>query len=181
MRHKTAFNSELCRIHIPDSTPHMVGLLRHTYGSELAQVVWDVISELLHLSSISISFHPTVKSWITPLNGYKDLWGLYQPCCNCHQITRNYKTSSTKALEAFIHVFMVFYVPDVAVFHYQVWISSGGTSSLLHSHADHNLHCVLDGRKDFIVIHPDHKHKFEYKDDVSTIPGRILTDCSYLV
>ena len=33
-----------------------------------------------------------------------------------------------------------------------LWMSAGETSSLLHSSPDHNLHCVLDGRKDFIVI-----------------------------
>lgn len=33
-----------------------------------------------------------------------------------------------------------------------IWISAGETSSLLHSHPEHNLHCVLDGRKDFILI-----------------------------
>lgn len=33
-----------------------------------------------------------------------------------------------------------------------LWLSAGETSSLLHSHPEHNLHCVLDGRKDFILI-----------------------------
>nr|QDG00791.1 jmjC domain-containing protein 5 [Brachionus koreanus] len=33
-----------------------------------------------------------------------------------------------------------------------IWLSAGETSSLLHSHPEHNLHCVLDGRKDFILI-----------------------------
>jgi hypothetical protein len=33
-----------------------------------------------------------------------------------------------------------------------LWISAGETSSMLHSHPDHNLHCVLDGRKDFILV-----------------------------
>lgn len=33
-----------------------------------------------------------------------------------------------------------------------LWISAGDTSSLLHSHPDHNLHCILDGRMDFIFI-----------------------------
>lgn len=32
------------------------------------------------------------------------------------------------------------------------WLSAGETSSLIHSHPEHNLHCVLDGRKDFILI-----------------------------
>lgn len=33
-----------------------------------------------------------------------------------------------------------------------LWISAGETASLLHSHPDHNLHCMLDGRMDFILI-----------------------------
>ncbi|RNA10012.1 domain-containing 5 [Brachionus plicatilis] len=33
-----------------------------------------------------------------------------------------------------------------------LWLSAGETSSLIHSHPEHNLHCVLDGRKDFILI-----------------------------
>lgn len=36
-----------------------------------------------------------------------------------------------------------------------LWISAGETSSLIHSHPEHNLHCVLDGRKDFILIATD--------------------------
>lgn len=36
-----------------------------------------------------------------------------------------------------------------------VWMSAGDTSSLLHSHPQQNLHCVLDGRKDFILIPTD--------------------------
>ncbi|CAF0717189.1 unnamed protein product [Brachionus calyciflorus] len=35
------------------------------------------------------------------------------------------------------------------------WLSAGETSSLIHSHPEHNLHCVLDGRKDFILIPND--------------------------
>lgn len=33
-----------------------------------------------------------------------------------------------------------------------LWISNGGTRSVVHYDADHNLHCMLDGRKDFIMI-----------------------------
>lgn len=33
-----------------------------------------------------------------------------------------------------------------------LWMSAGETSSLLHSHPQHNLHCVIDGRKDFILV-----------------------------
>ncbi|CAF1574951.1 unnamed protein product [Adineta ricciae] len=32
-----------------------------------------------------------------------------------------------------------------------LWISAGDTASLLQAHAQHTLHCVLDGRKDFII------------------------------
>ncbi|XP_077985861.1 bifunctional peptidase and (3S)-lysyl hydroxylase Jmjd7-like [Glandiceps talaboti] len=34
------------------------------------------------------------------------------------------------------------------------WMSSGGTASVLHYDADDNIHCLLDGRKDFIMINP---------------------------
>lgn len=33
-----------------------------------------------------------------------------------------------------------------------LWISAGGTRSVVHYDADHNFHCVIDGRKDFIMI-----------------------------
>ena len=45
-------------------------------------------------------------------------------------------------------------------------MSSGGTSSLLHAHADHDLHCLLSGRKDFMLIEPDYKDNFDWKDKV---------------
>nr|XP_054760226.1 lysine-specific demethylase 8-like [Lytechinus pictus]XP_054760227.1 lysine-specific demethylase 8-like [Lytechinus pictus] len=35
-----------------------------------------------------------------------------------------------------------------------LWISSGGTASVIHYDADHNLHCLLAGKKNFIMIHP---------------------------
>lgn len=31
-------------------------------------------------------------------------------------------------------------------------MSSGGTRSVVHFDADHNLHCMVAGRKDFIMI-----------------------------
>ncbi|CAD5119390.1 DgyrCDS8004 [Dimorphilus gyrociliatus] len=43
-----------------------------------------------------------------------------------------------------------------------LWMSSGGTSSLIHSHADHNLHCLLAGRKDFTVIEEKYKEMLQY-------------------
>ncbi|XP_078676600.1 uncharacterized protein LOC144913655 [Branchiostoma floridae x Branchiostoma belcheri] len=33
-----------------------------------------------------------------------------------------------------------------------LWLSGGGTRSLLHYDADHNLHCLVSGRKDFIMV-----------------------------
>ncbi|XP_070548613.1 uncharacterized protein [Ptychodera flava] len=34
------------------------------------------------------------------------------------------------------------------------WMSSGGTASIIHYDADHNIHCLLAGRKDFMMIDP---------------------------
>jgi lysine-specific demethylase 8 len=51
----------------------------------------------------------------------------------------------------------------------EFWMSSGGTASLLHSHDDHNLHCVLFGRKDFILIEGKYKDSFEYIEKVYQI------------
>ncbi|KAK7091446.1 uncharacterized protein [Littorina saxatilis] len=47
----------------------------------------------------------------------------------------------------------------------ELWMSSGGTSSRLHSHDDHNLHCVLFGRRDFILMEGQFKHNFNYQID----------------
>ena len=49
----------------------------------------------------------------------------------------------------------------------ELWMSSGGTSSLLHSHHDHNIHCVVDGRKDFVLIESKHRLNFDYIESVS--------------
>ncbi|KAK3576648.1 hypothetical protein CHS0354_023166 [Potamilus streckersoni] len=46
----------------------------------------------------------------------------------------------------------------------ELWMSSGGTNSLLHSHDDHNVHCVLFGRKDFILIESKHKDVFDFRE-----------------
>lgn len=35
------------------------------------------------------------------------------------------------------------------------WMSSGGTRSVIHFDADHNIHCIVAGRKDFMMIDPD--------------------------
>ena len=55
----------------------------------------------------------------------------------------------------------------------ELWMSSGGTASLLHSHDDHNLHCVLFGRKDFIIIERMYKDSFDYRDKVSKYMKRM--------
>lgn len=47
----------------------------------------------------------------------------------------------------------------------ELWMSSGGTSSRLHSHDDHNLHCVLFGRRDFILIEKQFKSNFGFELD----------------
>ena len=33
-------------------------------------------------------------------------------------------------------------------------MSSGGTRSVIHFDADHNIHCLVAGRKDFMMIDP---------------------------
>ncbi|XP_068724814.1 uncharacterized protein [Montipora capricornis] len=35
-----------------------------------------------------------------------------------------------------------------------LWMSSGGTRSVIHFDADHNIHCLVAGRKDFVMIDP---------------------------
>uniref|UniRef100_A0A2C9M1Y7 JmjC domain-containing protein n=1 Tax=Biomphalaria glabrata TaxID=6526 RepID=A0A2C9M1Y7_BIOGL len=47
----------------------------------------------------------------------------------------------------------------------QLWMSSGGTSSRIHSHEEHLVHCVLFGRRDFILIEGWHKKHLEFEDD----------------
>ena len=39
-----------------------------------------------------------------------------------------------------------------------LWISAGDTASLLLAHSQNTLHCVLDGRRDFIIL--DHSKKY---------------------
>eukprot|EP00794_Sanderia_malayensis_P012097 gene12097-13347_t len=40
-----------------------------------------------------------------------------------------------------------------------LWVSNGGTRSVIHYDADHNLHCMIAGRKDFMMI----KNKYSEK------------------
>jgi len=41
------------------------------------------------------------------------------------------------------------------------WMSSGGTASQVHYDADHNIHCLLAGKKSFIMINKDQYHKMQ--------------------
>ena len=55
-----------------------------------------------------------------------------------------------------------------------MWFSSGGTKSVLHSDSYENFHCLVSGRKEFIliephyseVIGPEHQVKGYYDIDV---------------
>ncbi|XP_071479213.1 tRNA wybutosine-synthesizing protein 5-like [Diadema antillarum] len=49
------------------------------------------------------------------------------------------------------------------------WMSSGGTASVIHYDADHNLHCLLAGRKNFIMIHPKFAKYLEMADKSSFV------------
>jgi len=42
------------------------------------------------------------------------------------------------------------------------WMSSGGTRSVIHYDADHNLHCLVSGRKDFIMIERKYAEDFYF-------------------
>ncbi|EDO30444.1 predicted protein, partial [Nematostella vectensis] len=42
-----------------------------------------------------------------------------------------------------------------------LWIGSGGTRSVIHYDADHNIHCMMAGRKDFIMIHQKFKQQLK--------------------
>ena len=51
-----------------------------------------------------------------------------------------------------------------------LWLSSGGTRSMLHKDADNAINCLLNGTKDWILIHPDNEK------NVSN-----LASCSYFL
>lgn len=48
-------------------------------------------------------------------------------------------------------------------------MSSGGTASSLHSHAHHQLHCILHGRKDFILIDSQYKPDLHFTEKVNKL------------
>jgi len=55
-----------------------------------------------------------------------------------------------------------FFLPKLAqLIEPYLWMSAGDTSSLIHSHPEHNLHCIIDGRKDFILIPSQQFEKFD--------------------
>jgi len=48
----------------------------------------------------------------------------------------------------------------------ELWMAYGGTGSFLHYHGDHQVHCMADGRKDFILIENKHKNKLKMIEKV---------------
>ncbi|XP_066294679.1 bifunctional peptidase and (3S)-lysyl hydroxylase Jmjd7-like [Branchiostoma lanceolatum] len=52
-----------------------------------------------------------------------------------------------------------------------LWLSSGGTRSVLHYDADHNLHCLISGRKDFIMIPNKYGDKLDLADNKKSGSG----------
>ena len=56
------------------------------------------------------------------------------------------------------------------------WMSSGGTRSVIHFDADHNVHCLVAGRKDFMMIDP----KFsEYLNVTQVSNGDVFTSNTF--
>lgn len=45
-----------------------------------------------------------------------------------------------------------------------LWLSSGGTRSMLHKDADNAINCLLNGTKDWILIHPDNEGNIPVAD-----------------
>jgi len=45
-------------------------------------------------------------------------------------------------------------------------MSSGGTRSVIHYDADHNLHCLVAGRKDFIMIEKQYYNDLYFLEKV---------------
>ncbi|CAF4331920.1 unnamed protein product [Rotaria sp. Silwood2] len=43
-----------------------------------------------------------------------------------------------------------------------LWISAGDTASLLQAHSQNTLHCVLDGRKDFIIYDVSNQYPHDF-------------------
>lgn len=57
------------------------------------------------------------------------------------------------------------------------WMSSGGTRSVVHFDADHNLHCMVAGRKDFIMIEKKYYTDLYFIEQVSRFT--LYLQCSF--
>lgn len=53
-------------------------------------------------------------------------------------------------------------------------MSSGETASVIHYDADHNLHCLLAGRKDFVMIDPIYYEELYMVEKVSSCRDSVL-------
>ena len=56
-------------------------------------------------------------------------------------------------------------------------MSSGGTRSVIHFDADHNLHCLVAGRKDFIMIAREHFEHLSFHEKVDKIASQLYVCC----
>lgn len=45
-----------------------------------------------------------------------------------------------------------------------LWMSAGGTRSVIHYDADENIHCMLAGRKDFMVVEEKYEAPLYFMD-----------------
>lgn len=50
-----------------------------------------------------------------------------------------------------------------------LWMSNGGTRSLIHYDSDHNIHCLLAGRKDFVMIPKKFQSQLYMASQVDTV------------
>ena len=57
------------------------------------------------------------------------------------------------------------------------WMSSGGTRSVIHYDADHNLHCLVAGRKDFMMIEKQYYKDLYFLEKVSSVCKRNIFVC----
>ncbi|XP_046850190.1 uncharacterized protein LOC124443722 [Xenia sp. Carnegie-2017] len=57
-----------------------------------------------------------------------------------------------------------------------LWLSSGGTSSMLHRDADNAINCLLNGTKDWILIDPKHEDKIPIAKGDSGYGGFAVLD-----
>ena len=59
-----------------------------------------------------------------------------------------------------------------------LWISNGGTRSVIHYDADHNLHCMIAGRKDFMMIQNKYSEDLYFGPKVCSF---VRTDILYFL